>query len=521
MAILNGTPAKRTGHMSIHRPFLSLSLLLSGCLSTTGRAPARFDDDLQILASQLGTGQTRQCDEDIELNWPFTAFHKHPRFAEHKGQLILLYDVAGRNRTRTIWQPLDSQYRFLGDGIAVGHPHAVRTEDFQFISDKQGNLWTSFRFRLPDRMTYHAGIEFLSAQPESTISRTILPLPMDESVQKIWTLKPKASQNEISVVVKTYDLKRSEAEDDWSDQNTQATYRWFVVNPSTNTAEEKKSLTNPSDGLTELTFVPIHDTLEPLALAIESTTLEGKSKKSEKIPAQNVTATRMFSPKKEKTTLFQAPRALISSLDAMTITNEDNQSLLVAWVNEPGTVKGHMIQWLNLTFPKAHHEYKNLFLDPLLLKNKKQLAMQYFLPVSYYPTNLQWQRHGDPESRQENLVLTWIAALNEEIVRIQTKPIAMNHLAQSKTNSSPYPTQNTEALLTKEIARQIHQIMKRENASTETLIMYTPNDDNLQKDDHQSESGIAGQKAPELRLCLFRDPISPVPQDTHEFQAQP
>lgn len=396
------------------RHALALPLILGlVCSCVSGREDLDLSAQaVERLSFQFGTRQIHSCSQTVNPDWPFPAVHKNLRLIQLQKKNVLIYDMVTRNAHRTIWQPLDADYSFLGDGIQIGRTDGGQTVDFKIRINSSGNLWSSYRFKPKGKNYYGAALEFVNSEQVSKLQRFFMPQDTDASVQDVWMLFPETALDDMSVVTRSYRFQKTALSSSWREDDYKVEFSWYLVNPASGRITLMKKVIQGEPKLESVQFVAGSKALEPLALAItRSARINGDKTKTME---SKVIAHRLFGDSQTTTELFQAGSSMLTALEATTTRNDDTRNLNVAWVNESTNNSKVSVQWLDLVLNKTEDTYQQLLAKPMLNANPKLRASMNTIPTGYFPTSLNFREIERPNNTPPQLFLTWIAATNAE-----------------------------------------------------------------------------------------------------------
>jgi hypothetical protein len=402
--------------------FLVTLLMASSCMS--GRDELDLSEQtIERLSYQFGTRQIHSCSQTVEPEWPFTGVHKNLRLIQLQKKNVLIYDLVTRSANRTIWQPLDADYSFLGDGIQIGRTDGGQTVDFDIKINSSGNLWSSYRFKPKGRNYYGAALEFVNNQQVSKLQRFQLPQDPESSVQDVWMLFPETALDDISVVTRSYRFQKGALSSTWREEDYKVEFSWYLVNPSSGRITLMKKVFQGETKLESVQFIAGSKSLEPLAIAI--TRLAKVNADKTRTTDSKVIAHRLFADSPSSVELFQSGNSMLTALEVTSIRTDDLRNLNIAWVNESTVNSKISVQWLDLVLKASEENYQQLFAKPTISENQKLLPGLNTFPTGYFPTSLNFRQltgtdKAGSQKASPQLYLTWIAATNSETAYVSS-----------------------------------------------------------------------------------------------------
>jgi hypothetical protein len=158
-----------------------------------------------------------------------------------------------------VYQPLNTNYSFSGDGIAMGLKNAPRTSDLKTFEDVNKNRWFISRVKLNNSELFSALVEVLVGNRNY---RTILPIPTSESVQQIWLSRP-AVANVANIVVRS-----TLSEDTGLGQDDASIFRWYQVTHADSSGRLLGTYQPRKASFQPAAFVALENSGEPVAIAL-------------------------------------------------------------------------------------------------------------------------------------------------------------------------------------------------------------------------------------------------------------
>lgn len=420
--------------------------IMTGCLSL-GSAPSSRDIDADLaLKRTLGSSVNLPCRRIIRPTWNLGASSKNFKLLSHAGENVMVYEVPTPRATRTVWQPLNSEFEFSEPGVLIGdgqHPHVI---DFQIEKDKLGNYWTTYRGKRQGSQAYDSIIEFVNVRQKNQLSRFYPSLPGGHSVQKIWMLQPpqtaKGIQHSnpqadvISFVIKAYDLSDMTA--------VGASYFWFRVPLQANVQNSQPLAVTTRYFDRDNTFEQIDFVYgpggEPIALAVAQTgggssfTANGSPMSRPQIFLQ-----RIFHPRDAaKTTLvFESRLGVISGLTAHLEQLGQRVALSAAWIQENPAAEKTWVQWITFPFFIDENFLKLLFAKKSLAALPSLPQFQDYRPLQNLPSDLQFRTIRGRNDEVLRVQLDWFATLDEDIALQTTQvfPILTADIPEKKGQS--------------------------------------------------------------------------------------
>lgn len=175
------------------------------------------------------------------------------------GRKALIYEALLRSGPRTVYQRLNADYSFNGDGIAMGLKNAPRTSDLKSVEDIHGNKWFTSRIKINNSELFSGLVEVLIGNRNY---RTVLPIPVTESVQQIWISRPVVS-NFANVIVRS-----TQVDDSGLGQEDSSVFRWYQVTAADNSARLSGTFKPRREIFIPAAFIPMENTGEPVAAAV-------------------------------------------------------------------------------------------------------------------------------------------------------------------------------------------------------------------------------------------------------------
>lgn len=239
--------------------FALIGLLTLGCKTT--QAPtevSRTAEQKEELKNQLQATKLVEC-KMSSAEWVIPGDVGQAQMIRDDGKWSLIYEALLRSGPRTVYQPLQRNLSFDGDGIAMGLRGAPKVSDLKTFEDSNRNRWFASRVKVGSSELFSGLVEVLVNGKRHS---TVLPIPSGESVQQIWVSQPIVS-NQANVIVRS-----TPAIDGSVEQMDDSTFRWYQVGHADNSArlmstyKPKKELIQPAG------FVAMEKTGEPVAVSI-------------------------------------------------------------------------------------------------------------------------------------------------------------------------------------------------------------------------------------------------------------
>ncbi|NBW81627.1 hypothetical protein EBR21_07720, partial [bacterium] len=182
-----------------------------------------------------------------------------------EGQWALIYEALLRSGPRTVYQPLQANFSFNGDGVAMGLRGSPKVSDLKTFEDASRNRWYVSRVKRGDSELFSGLVEVIV---KGKNNRTLLPLPQGESVQQIWASLPAVS-GFANIIVRT-----TSADDSGAAQEDDSTFRWFQVGLTENSSKLITMYKSKGESIQPAAFVSLERTTEPVALTLVQPKLE-------------------------------------------------------------------------------------------------------------------------------------------------------------------------------------------------------------------------------------------------------
>ena len=313
-----------------------------GCV--TGLTKVRSGEQLEYLKSVLAATRLSECSVKSS-RWEVPARLRHARVVKSGGKLVFLYEGIFRTGIRTVWQPLNSNLSFNGDGIILGQKDQTYVIDFNVVSDAAQNTWTAYRAKIADSELYTGTIEFLEKNSKKPLVRIKIPTSDNESIQQIWTLTT-STHGMINVVVRTNSFA-----DEATEGTEQSLFAWYQVYAPKKQARKMAEYQVAGENLTGAEFIPLAGSGEPVAVAIASRAQDDQAT-DPKLQRQTskIVLKRIFSAAKDEIKIYDS-RATISSLEVATRQPTDGSAnLLIGWIQDGSGNSTATLQWGALKF---------------------------------------------------------------------------------------------------------------------------------------------------------------------------
>ena len=228
--------------------FCATTLPLFGCV--TGLSKVRSGEQFEYLKSVLAATRLNECKIQT-THWEIPARLRNARVVKSNGKLVFLYEGIFRTGIRTVWQPLQANLNFNGDGIILGQKDQTYVVDFNVFSDTVQNTWTTYRAKTADSELYTGTVEFLEKNSKKPLVRLKIPTTESESIQQIWTLLT-PTPGMVNVVVRTNSY--SDAATEGSEQSS---FTWYQVYTPKKQVRKIAEYQAAGENLTGAEFVPL------------------------------------------------------------------------------------------------------------------------------------------------------------------------------------------------------------------------------------------------------------------------
>jgi hypothetical protein len=243
---------------------LFLGLTLSACASTKQATVTRDQSQKDEIKNLVQAARLVEC-KLSPAEWVIPGDVGQAQLIKPEGQWALIYEALLRSGPRTVYQPLQANFSFNGDGVAMGLRGAPKVSDLRTFEDASRNRWYVSRVKRGDSELFSGLVEVIV---KGKNNRTLLPLPQGESVQQIWASLPAVS-GFANIIVRS-----TSADDSGSAQEDDSTYRWFQVGLTENSAKLITIYKAKGESIQPAAFVSLERTTEPVAVTLVQPKLE-------------------------------------------------------------------------------------------------------------------------------------------------------------------------------------------------------------------------------------------------------
>lgn len=250
---------KRTPHQHSVLPLIvTLLFIVTGCASAqvaaTGRTPEQKDE----IKNLVQAGKIFEC-RLSSADWTIPGDVSQAQMFKSEGKWALIYEALLRSGPRSVFQPLQANFSFNGDGIAMGQRDAPRVTDVKTFEDSNRNRWFVSRSKMTNSELFSGLVEVLS---NGKNFRSVIPVPAGESVQQIWPSLPAVS-GFANIVVRS-----TPSDDSGTGNDDESIFRWYQVGLADNSAKLITLYKPKRENIQPAGFISMEKTTEPVAVTI-------------------------------------------------------------------------------------------------------------------------------------------------------------------------------------------------------------------------------------------------------------
>ncbi|MFZ9521567.1 MAG: hypothetical protein ACO3A4_13915, partial [Silvanigrellaceae bacterium] len=240
------------------------AIVILGCTSTKQTSASRDPSQKDEIRNLVQASRLIEC-RLSPAEWSIPGDVGQAQLIKPDGRWALIYEALLRSGPRTVYQPLQANFSFNGDGVAMGLKGAPKMSDLKTFEDASRNRWYVSRVKRGESELFSALVEVIV---DGKNNRTVLPLPEGESVQQVWPSLPAVS-GFANIVVRS-----TSSNDSGTAQEDDSIYRWYQVGLTENSAKLITIYKSRGESIQPAAFVSMERTTEPVAVTIVQPRLE-------------------------------------------------------------------------------------------------------------------------------------------------------------------------------------------------------------------------------------------------------
>lgn len=240
-------------------PIVFAFLLTStGCTSTPSASAGRSPEQKDEIKNLVQAGKIFEC-RLSSADWTILGDVSQAQMFKSEGKWALIYEALLRSGPRSVFQPLQANFSFNGDGIAMGQRGAPRVTDVKTFEDTNRNRWFVSRSQMANSELFSGLVEVLA---NGKNFRSVIPVPAGESVQQIWPSLPAVS-GVANIVVRS-----TPSDDSGTGNDDESIFRWYQVGLADNSAKLITLYKPRQENIQPAGFISMERTTEPVAVTI-------------------------------------------------------------------------------------------------------------------------------------------------------------------------------------------------------------------------------------------------------------